>query len=891
MGQKKALFYKYWILTKRQKGATFCQLVTPLMCLGLIKLVLHLVNTADLPTEATDGVIPALVYPANLITPKWNSLLSNLFKIENPIRINRWTAEDDQTKKKFENWIQKMPNLMTFKHLNDLNEYEKYPRWDFFDKDTSITGLNNQLISDIKVLNGLNTFELPYNTQLPDSSYRINKTDDDFGISAHVQINNILYFRYHRKNGDSLFDMTVVDPKTGGRTNQRQFLAKATESSIGHMNLLNNIFLQTKMQDDLTNIISVISPTIDSSSIMDFINSALSIITTNLFPAALCLGFPIMLFVLVMEKDEKIKDLLDINGLVTINYWITFFVYNFINLELTVFIFLAVGKIFIDIEYFQKSSFVIMFWFLSAWNCSQIGFALFMSTFIKSPSSATLAGYTISIFLILFLCMMSQFLFPNPGNLPMLFYFFPQSALVRFFYLSISRCIDFKCVDSFGDIFDGEMLTVFIFAHFGGIIYFGLGMILNEPKLYKMFKLDKIEKFFKPKRKVIERKRTKTGEKLSSLSQELLENLSDDINEVSALNYGLKEEKHKSTLKYEEKVQDIDPNDPNYVLVAKGLSKSYPCTQGIKRALVDFSIAIEKGKIFGLLGPNGAGKTTFLSLVTGTNAPDTGEAWIAGNDTSDRTLHAGNIGFCPQFDILWPLLNVKEHLIFLSMFKGKSRKEAEDNVMEVIKQVDLEEDHHKMANQLSGGMKRRCSLAMALTGNPKIVFLDEPSSGLDPVKRRHFWELVKSVTSDRAVLLTTHLMEEADTLCSEIGIITTGKMRCVGNSIYLKNNFTEGIKIQIMLDKEKISSEKFMEMLKKEIPGVRLDSEFEGTLVIILDDNKTEKVKMSKLFEVMYSFVEEKSGLIRDWSISLGSLEDVFLSVVRKYRESNIFKK
>ena len=119
----------------------------------------------------------------------------------------------------------------------------------------------------------------------------------------------------------------------------------------------------------------------------------------------------------------------------------------------------------------------------------------------------------------------------------------------------------------------------------------------------------------------------------------------------------------------------------------------------------------------------------------------------------------------------------------------------------MIQETDLELDYKKNASQLSGGMKRRLSLSMALTGSPKIIFLDEPSSGLDPVKRRHFWTLIKKVTDGKAVLLTTHLMEEADTLCDEISIIATGKMRCYGNSISLKQEFTTGIKLQIVLKK------------------------------------------------------------------------------------------
>jgi ABC-type multidrug transport system ATPase subunit len=266
------------------------------------------------------------------------------------------------------------------------------------------------------------------------------------------------------------------------------------------------------------------------------------------------------------------------------------------------------------------------------------------------------------------------------------------------------------------------------------------------------------------------------------------------------------------------------------------------------------------------------------------------------------------------------------------MFKGLNEEEVDSSVKDLIKEVDLELDYKKSASRLSGGMKRRCSLAMALTGNPKIIFLDEPSSGLDPVKRRHFWSLVKKVTQEKAVLLTTHLMEEADTLCSEIAIVTTGKMRCVGNSIYLKKTFTEGIKIQIVLNHEVCTTGKFMKAIKKKLKGVKLDQEFQGTLTLIVkdddaveyspsrkqsvsggdidseatsqssdigdgedftnaDDLNSDGNKLSSIFQTMQEFIktsDDTQPMVNDWSISLGSLEDVFLNVVKTYRENNV---
>ena len=346
---------------------------------------------------------------------------------------------------------------------------------------------------------------------------------------------------------------------------------------------------------------------------------------------------------------------------------------------------------------------------------------------------------------------------------------------------------------------------------------------------------------------------------------------------------------HKSALLYAKEVNNLTDLDfDKYALVAQNLTKTYECSQGLKTALSNFSIKLSKDKIFGLLGPNGAGKTTFLSIVTSINTYDSGFGWICGRNIDDRTQNLGNIGFCPQFDILWPNMNVLEHLTFMGMFKGQSKATSVKNAKKLIEEVDLELDWKKNASQLSGGMKRRLSLAMALTGNPKIIFLDEPSSGLDPVKRRHFWSLIQKVTNKRAVLLTTHLMEEADTLCNEIGIICTGKMRCYGNSLSLKSEFTSGVKLQIVL-KAKYESEEhfeqFLTFLSDRGLALHLESQFKTTLNLVIDDRNT---KMSSIFEVMTD--EGIQAKIEDWSISLGSLEDVFLNVVKKYRESNIKK-
>lgn len=188
------------------------------------------------------------------------------------------------------------------------------------------------------------------------------------------------------------------------------------------------------------------------------------------------------------------------------------------------------------------------------------------------------------------------------------------------------------------------------------------------------------------------------------------------------------EEKNQSAIEITNLIKNLDPLDPEYVLIAKDLSKQYK-TKKDRKALDKFYLGVKKGQIYGLLGPNGAGKTTFLKILTGIEKTDTGEAYIGGIDIQKRDGDNINVGFCPQFDILWPMLTVTEHLIFFSKFKGIDGNNVDSNVKETILGVNLEEDCTKLASQLSGGMKRRLSLAISLTGSPEIVFLDEPSSG------------------------------------------------------------------------------------------------------------------------------------------------------------------
>ena len=236
-----------------------------------------------------------------------------------------------------------------------------------------------------------------------------------------------------------------------------------------------------------------------------------------------------------------------------------------------------------------------------------------------------------------------------------------------------------------------------------------------------------------------------------------------------------------------------------------------------KAAVEDSTFGIYQGECFGLLGPNGAGKTTTIKMMTRETCPTSGHVlyqnYNGGDDASDidRGL-LGNIdhgfqcaclGCCQQGDTLWDNLSAKEHLeVYLRCRLGPLfiAKDWETYIQNAINKVDLAGAAGKQTETFSGGMKRKLSVCIAMYTGAKVVFLDEPSTGMDPYARRALWKTIhEALRNDRAVLLTTHSMEEADAVCGRIAIMTNGVLRCIGSSQHLKNRFGSGYTIVITL--------------------------------------------------------------------------------------------
>ncbi|XP_059011321.1 phospholipid-transporting ATPase ABCA3-like [Mustela lutreola] len=346
------------------------------------------------------------------------------------------------------------------------------------------------------------------------------------------------------------------------------------------------------------------------------------------------------------------------------------------------------------------------------------------------------------------------------------------------------------------------------------------------------------------------------------------------------------------SVKYKEDKRIIDTIKSDYFeeepvdLVAgiriQHLYKEFTVEKDTIVAVKNLTFNVYEGQITILLGPNGAGKTTTLSILTGLTLPTSGKVYISGYDISKDMVHIRNyLGFCPQDDILFSELTVSEHLYFYCVIKGVPPEIRATEVNNVLTSFDLLEKRDALAQSLSGGMKRKLSIIIALIGGSKVVILDEPTSGMDPVSRRFTWSVLEQYRYDRTILLTTHHMDEADVLGDRIAIMVKGSLQCCGSSIFLKRIYGVGYHI-IVVKEPHCNVEEIIEVIDQHIPEARLESDVAAELSFILPKKYTHR------FKDLLTYLEnrQKELGISSFGVSITTMEEVFLRVIRKDEEA-----
>ncbi|KAF9180597.1 ATP-binding cassette sub- A member 1 [Haplosporangium sp. Z 767] len=348
----------------------------------------------------------------------------------------------------------------------------------------------------------------------------------------------------------------------------------------------------------------------------------------------------------------------------------------------------------------------------------------------------------------------------------------------------------------------------------------------------------------------------------------------------------------------------------------------------VNKAVDRLNLITEPNELFALLGQNGAGKSTTMQMLYGVTDPTSGNAFLFNRSIrTDMQAIRATMGVCPQHDVLFNDLTCWEHMQLYAGIKDlpaealfaslNEKEQVKENTRERptwirsrLEAVQLWNDRNTMAGRLSGGMKRRLSTIISTIGDPDVLILDEPTTGMDPVHRRHVWTFLAQFKRGRSILLTTHSMEEADALGDKVAIMVAGHLKAIGNTTRLKNKFGNGYRIEIALgnyisttqDPSSISTQRHQQQQQHDkVPSqMQLEQELtDATRAIIPESILLDQSGGVMVFGVPMQGIErmadltamlEKSqaqGRIKHWGIAQTSLEEVFLSLVRSAEDSH----
>uniref|UniRef100_A0AAR2J2T1 ABC transporter domain-containing protein n=1 Tax=Pygocentrus nattereri TaxID=42514 RepID=A0AAR2J2T1_PYGNA len=304
-----------------------------------------------------------------------------------------------------------------------------------------------------------------------------------------------------------------------------------------------------------------------------------------------------------------------------------------------------------------------------------------------------------------------------------------------------------------------------------------------------------------------------------------------------------------------------------------------------KVAAKNISFCVRKGEVLGLLGPNGAGKSTIMHMLSGDTNPTAGQILMGDYSTEFRPVDnpLEHVGYCPQVNPLWPRVTLQEHLQIYAAIKGLRHNDVPNIIRRVVNALELKEHLHKQAKNLSAGLKRKLCFALSMLGNPQIVLLDEPSSGMDPKSKQRMWRAIRAAfkNKQRGAILTTHYMEEAEAVCDRVAIMVSGQLRCIGSIQHLKAKYGRGYSLEIKL-REELTGLQQVALLHKEIlrifPHAARQESFATLMVykIPMEDVKSLAQAFSRLESAKQNFNFE------EYNFSQCTLEQVFMEFAKE---------
>ena len=804
-----------------------------------------------------------------------------------------------------------------------INANRDEVRAPYFVRAASESDMISTLYTDLMELNTFNMTSLgdePHPSYLlPDGAVtfkHMNTTKPSLGYFFAVNDNFLL--AYHRPNG---ITRARISPNISESFANTGFSVLGNQGRLYVMEMVHRAFMRSvvkshdyfqKFTQDMP---TYIKPLMGLGSILynmpqyeeSKLQHIVQLFGSFLYPIALVLQLPLYMYVSVMEKEKNLRQCQLNNGMSLTLYHVSSFIFNLCMYSCIVIFMVIVGNI-VDLSFFSETGKGLLVIFFIGWGLSMVAFAMFLASLVNSSRVATVIGYSVVLFGSGLGIMLSQGVYgDNPTktevpSMPAFLCLMPQFAMIRSVYLMNWSCsMKYSCISGFNSNESKEIGMCIGFMYLDFLLYSILGFYLdkvlpkpNEPSSHWLF--------FLPE-KWIHRPRRRKVTPIQSM-QDILSQPSADYSDSYNSKQGVKALVDEDVMEEERIACSSSP--ASHEVVIQNLSKEF----GNKIAVQNMGLVIDKNECFGLLGENGAGKTTLIKMLSCSLAPTSGTAYLAGYDVRHESEKIQKLlGICPQFDILWDDLTIREHLLLF--LRLKNARICKEELGSIMNEVGLLPFQHKLVKELSGGMKRRLSVAIALVGDSRVVLLDEMTTGLDPFSRRQLWNILKKCQRKRGMMLTTHSMDEAELLCSRIGIMVNGKLRCIGTSSYLKEKFGKGYMLLMNFDEEsrpnilQFLSEKFH--LKSDSAGpchqasvnkTEIVKDFPGQLIIripILKKNAASSsanasdssIRMSSIFSVMVN--EAHHCGITDWAVSQVGLNEVFQSVLARARaESNL---
>ncbi|KAF2074332.1 hypothetical protein CYY_004353 [Polysphondylium violaceum] len=624
------------------------------------------------------------------------------------------------------------------------------------------------------------------------------------------------------------------------------------------------------------------------------------------FFASLMFQLVLMLQDIIAEKENRLKEGMRMMGLKEIAYYVSWFLTYTVYIVLDVFVLIASGFI-VGFKFFLRNDFGTYFCLFILFGLSIICFAFFLCSLLSKSQVATFLGFFLFILFSILQAFIPNLLYIDgkPYSIQAIFSLFSPIVFAKGL-TDLAKASDYsglrwKDIGTHTTTF--PLILVYRWIVLDGVIFILLGWYIDNvfpgefgtPKPFYFFLLPSYW----------------TGkEDLSSAT----ESDQQQQEEETLPNNEMDED----VLAEERKVKSMNINQA--AVLIKNLRKVYRHNMFVKTkkdfcAVKGTNLSIENNQLFALLGPNGCGKTTTLNMLTGLFGQTSGDAFIFGKSIKTQMSEIRKfMGNCPQKDLLWSHLTGREHIELYAAFKNIPKDLINKEVEDRLQEVGIIHLENKRTHVYSAGEKRRLSVAIAMTGSPKIVFLDEPTTGMDTVSKHQVWDIIERAKKDKVIILTTHYMEECEAIGDRVGIMVAGRLKCLGDNLHLKNKFGTGYRLTIYMNSKnnnnnnnninnnnqskeeiktkndieihalKVTQHRIISFVTTTLQGAKVFSKSNEQIIFTIPRQRTQELPyFLETLEVNQNVLG-----IDDIDVNLSSLEEVFLKIAE---DSNLLAK